>query len=102
MTHRDVTSEALRVYEPAEASAILRVTESWLREQAYRRRVRHLLIGGQIRFTGDHLREIADLYERGPEDRPSALPRRRPRPTVQPTPGVVQLTARRPRRSKTA
>lgn len=90
---------SIEVFTPEEAADILKVRPSWLKEQARLRKVRHLLIGGRIAFTREHLTEIVAASERVPEDAPvSTGPRRRPAPTAD---GVVPvLRARRPRRQR--
>lgn len=54
----------LEFYEPAEAAALMRCTESWLREGAASGRFPHLTWGkGKIIFTSEHIAEIARIQE---------------------------------------
>lgn len=54
----------IEFFEPAEAAAIMRCTESWLRDGATNGRFPHACWGkGKIIFTSEHIREIAKLSE---------------------------------------
>jgi|SRR5690242_2121053 hypothetical protein len=54
----------IEFFEPAEAAALMRCTESWLREGATSGRFPHACWGkGKIIFTSEHIREIARLSE---------------------------------------
>ncbi|ALV40069.1 hypothetical protein AU252_01885 [Pseudarthrobacter sulfonivorans] len=54
----------LEFYEPAEAAALMRCTEAWLREGAASGRFPHACWGkGKIIFTSEHIAEIARLRE---------------------------------------
>lgn len=54
----------IEFFEPAEAAALMRCTESWLRDGATSGRFPHACWGkGKIIFTSDHIREIAKLSE---------------------------------------
>ena len=54
----------IEFFEPAEAAALMRCTESWLREGATSRRFPHACWGkGKIIFTSEHILEIAKLSE---------------------------------------
>jgi len=51
-------------FEPAEAAALMRCTESWLRDGATSGRFPHACWGkGKIIFTSEHILEIAKLSE---------------------------------------
>ena len=54
----------IEFFEPAEAAALMRCTESWLRDGATSGRFPHACWGkGKIIFTSEHIREIAKLSE---------------------------------------
>ena len=54
----------LEFFEPAEAAALMRCTEAWLREGASSGRFPHACGGkGKIIFTSEHIAEIARLSE---------------------------------------
>ena len=54
----------LEFFEPAEAAALLKCSESWLREGAASGEFPHAIWGkGKIIFTSEHLVEIAHLRE---------------------------------------
>lgn len=56
------TEMDLKFYEPAEAAALMKCTENFLREQAYEGKIPHLTWGkGKLVFTNEHIREIAAL-----------------------------------------
>ncbi|CAO5170880.1 Helix-turn-helix domain-containing protein [Frankia sp. AiPs1] len=48
----------VRLYDPEQAAALLRVRESTLREWVRRRKVPHRRLGRAIRFSADDLRKI--------------------------------------------
>ena len=54
----------LEFFEPAEAAALMRCTEAWLRDGAASGRFPHACWGkGKIIFTSEHIMEIARLSE---------------------------------------
>lgn len=54
----------LEFFEPAEAAALMRCTEAWLREGAASGKFPHACWGkGKIIFTSEHIVEIAKLRE---------------------------------------
>lgn len=54
----------LEFFEPAEAAALMRCSEGWLRDGAAAGRFPHACWGkGKIVFTSDHIAEIARLSE---------------------------------------
>jgi hypothetical protein len=54
----------IEFFEPAEAAALMRCTESWLRDGATSGRFPHACWGkGKIIFTSEHIMEIAKLSE---------------------------------------
>ncbi|MDE8668391.1 hypothetical protein PY310_07315 [Pseudarthrobacter sp. H3Y2-7] len=54
----------IEFFEPAEAAALMRCTESWLRDGATSGRFAHACWGkGKIIFTSEHILEIAKLSE---------------------------------------
>lgn len=54
----------IEFFEPAEAAALMRCTESWLRDGATSGRFPHACWGkGKIIFTSEHIVEIAKLSE---------------------------------------
>jgi hypothetical protein len=54
----------IEFFEPAEAAALMRCTESWLRDGATSGRFPHACWGkGKIIFTSAHILEIARLSE---------------------------------------
>jgi hypothetical protein len=64
----------IEFFEPAEAAALMRCTESWLRDGATSGRFPHACWGkGKIIFTSEHIREIAKLSEILPGSTSSAL-----------------------------
>ncbi|WP_084427621.1 helix-turn-helix domain-containing protein [Kibdelosporangium aridum] len=91
-------------YLPREVAAMLRCSEWWVKEQARKRRIPFIWIGGSYRFTADHIREMVALFERRPAGEstaPAADQARAHRP-VDAHGQVVRLTARRPRRARKA
>jgi hypothetical protein len=65
----------LEFYDPAEAAALMRCTESWLREGAVSGRFPHACWGkGKIVFTSEHILEIARLSEILPCKKDQAVP----------------------------
>ncbi len=56
-------AEPGRLYSAREAAAALRCSEWWLKEQARRRRIPFLMLGGCYRFTVAHLAEIVVTFE---------------------------------------
>jgi hypothetical protein len=57
------TSQPERLYSACEAARALRCSEWWLKEQARRRRIPFLMLGGSYRFTDSHLAEILATFE---------------------------------------
>lgn len=54
----------LEFFEPAEAAALMRCSEGWLRDGATAGRFPHACWGkGKIVFTSEHIAEIARLSE---------------------------------------
>jgi hypothetical protein len=65
----------LEFFEPAEAAALMRCTEAWLREGAASGRFPHACWGkGKIIFTSEHILEIARLSEVLPGNTPNGVP----------------------------
>lgn len=63
----------LEFFEPAEAAALMRCSEGWLRDGAAAGRFPHACWGkGKIVFTSEHIAEIARLSEILPDVRPSS------------------------------
>lgn len=70
----------IEFFEPAEAAALMRCTESWLRDGAASGRFPHACWGkGKIIFTSEHIREIAKLSEILPD---RSRPRQAPEETL--------------------
>ncbi|MET4538341.1 hypothetical protein ABIE37_000096 [Arthrobacter bambusae] len=60
----------LEFFEPAEAAAIMRCSEGWLRDGAAAGRFPHACWGkGKIVFTSEHIAEIARISEILPSSR---------------------------------
>lgn len=69
----------IEFFEPAEAAALMRCTESWLRDGATSGRFPHACWGkGKIIFTSEHILEIARLSEILPGSNGSPLSVSRP------------------------
>ncbi|MDP9999074.1 hypothetical protein [Pseudarthrobacter sulfonivorans] len=69
----------IEFFEPAEAAALMRCTESWLRDGATSGRFPHACWGkGKIIFTSEHILEIAKLSEILPGSTGSPLSVSRP------------------------
>lgn len=67
----------IEFFEPAEAAALMRCTESWLRDGATSGRFPHACWGkGKIIFTSEHILEIAKLSEILPGSAGGSLPAR--------------------------
>lgn len=65
----------IEFFEPAEAAALMRCTESWLRDGATSGRFPHACWGkGKIIFTSEHILEIAKLSEILPGSTSSPVP----------------------------
>lgn len=65
----------LEFFEPAEAAALMRCTEAWLREGAASGRFPHACWGkGKIIFTSEHILEIARLSEVLPGSKEQGVP----------------------------
>ncbi|MFJ4228403.1 hypothetical protein ACIPYV_12655 [Paenarthrobacter nicotinovorans] len=63
----------LEFFEPAEAAALMRCSEGWLRDGAAAGRFPHACWGkGKIVFTSEHIAEIARLSEILPTSNPSS------------------------------
>ncbi|MCX8453711.1 hypothetical protein [Paenarthrobacter ureafaciens] len=61
----------LEFFEPAEAAALMRCSEGWLRDGAATGRFPHACWGkGKIVFTSEHIAEIARLSEILPATHP--------------------------------
>ena len=86
-----------RLYSASEAARALRCSEWWLKEQARRRRIPFLMLGGSYRFTDSHLAEILATFEVRPavSHAPQWSPRGR-RPAVAPEPSASRRTPSRP------
>lgn len=76
-----------RLYSACEAARALRCSEWWVKEQARRRRIPFLMLGGSYRFTAAHLDEIIAAFEVRPVSTGGAD-------------GGPQLGAARPRRPR--
>lgn len=62
----------LEFFEPAEAAALMRCSEAWLRDGATSGRFPHACWGkGKIIFTPEHITEIARLSEVVPKTWPA-------------------------------
>ncbi|MDD7833941.1 hypothetical protein [Paenarthrobacter sp. AB444] len=62
----------MEFFEPAEAAALMRCSEGWLRDGAAAGRFPHACWGkGKIVFTSEHIAEIARLSEILPTSHPS-------------------------------
>jgi hypothetical protein len=67
----------IEFFEPAEAAALMRCTESWLRDGATSGRFPHACWGkGKIIFTSEHILEIARLSEILPGSTGAPVPTR--------------------------
>lgn len=63
----DKTADALlEVFTPAEAAALLKVPESWLRKRASARQVPCTFIGKHLRFSSSDLEQIIRSGHRAP------------------------------------
>ncbi|MGJ0383706.1 hypothetical protein OD998_01575 [Paenarthrobacter nicotinovorans] len=63
----------MEFFEPAEAAALMRCSEGWLRDGAAAGRFPHACWGkGKIVFTSEHVAEIAGLSEILPTPHPSS------------------------------
>ncbi|WP_158840939.1 helix-turn-helix domain-containing protein [Saccharothrix deserti] len=88
-----------RLHTPQEIADALGCSEWWVKEQARRRRIPFVMVGGAYRFSSKHLDEIVATFEQRPEDRgqpatTTAAPRRRVvQRTTAPAP-VAQLRSR--------
>jgi len=100
------SKKPLAVYTKFEAAEILRVKVSWLERRAAKRLIPFSMLGGEYRFTDEHLQAILRLNESTPSAAPpeatvmEPAPRRRrtgPRPT--PRTSVAPLRARAPKRA---
>ncbi|MFE8989498.1 helix-turn-helix domain-containing protein [Streptomyces collinus] len=99
-------SESLPLtYSPAEVAEALDCSEWWVKEQARRRRIPFIRSGSGYRFTRAHVDEIFLIFEERPgqvdtlETRGTST---RPRTSSRLDGPVVQLRARRPRRTRNA
>lgn len=61
------------LFTPKEASAILKVRQSWLERQAAGRRIPFTMLGGSYRFTTAHLTQIIQIFETTPEETSNAV-----------------------------
>jgi excisionase family DNA binding protein len=92
-------------YSPAQIAEALDCSEWWVKEQARRRRIPFIRSGSGYRFTKDHVEEIFHILEERPDQgnvsaaQVTSLRRRSQTSSGGP---VVQLRARRPRRSRNA
>jgi len=73
----------LEFFEPAEAAALMRCSEGWLRDGAAAGRFPHACWGkGKIVFTSEHIAEIARISEILPGSHPSPDIRERSNPNA--------------------
>ncbi|WP_323180382.1 helix-turn-helix domain-containing protein [Streptomyces sp. NBC_00102] len=70
MTHETRLPISLHSY--AEAAAVLKVEESWLRRHI--RKLPHSKLGGHVRFTDEDLRRVVDLFHQEPSTVKLATP----------------------------
>jgi excisionase family DNA binding protein len=90
-------------YRPVEVARLLRCSEWWVREQARRRRVPFIRVGGRYLFTAEHVAELVRRFEVRPIDESPAPAGPVVRPVVSPDNATqVRLTARVPRRMRSA
>lgn len=90
-------------YRPVEVANLLRCSEWWVKEQARRRRIPHLRVGGRYLFTVEHIAEIVRRCEVRPADASTVVEPVVPRvrqPVIDGDGPVVRLTARVPRRAR--
>jgi excisionase family DNA binding protein len=93
------------VYRPHEVAEMLRCSEWWVKEQARRRRIPFLRIGGRYLFTAEHVAEIVRRFETKPASQPSTVVDMVPLPPALARGGEElpkRLTARVPRRARDA
>ncbi|MGW1489706.1 DNA-binding protein [Streptomyces sp. NPDC002402] len=92
-------------YSAGEVAKALYCSEWWVKEQARRRRIPFIRSGSGYRFTKGHVEEIFRILEERPEPVNTgvgmAISQGRRTPVV-PGMAVVQLRARRPRRTRNA
>lgn len=70
---------------------LLTLKVSWIESKCRTRKIPHLLIAGQYRFTEQHVAEILAMHERRPIERPATATEGTPStrsPRSLPTPGV--------------
>ncbi|MFG1888069.1 helix-turn-helix domain-containing protein [Micromonospora sp. NPDC049051] len=81
-THRNIPTEDQqpRLYTPAEAAALLRVPESWLRRRASRRQIPRTFLGKHLRFSAADLTAIIAAAAEPATGRRRT--RRAPRPAI--------------------
>lgn len=105
-TRNPESAEAsLRLLTPTEVARTLKCSEWWVKEQARRRRIPFTKAGGAYRFTIEHVHEIVHIFEQRPstdQEPEAATGRRRRASVVEPVRPVVELRARRPRRTRSA
>lgn len=90
-----------RLHTAKEVADALGVSESWVKDQARRRKIPFTLVGGTYRFTAAHLDQIIEIFEQRPASTPGPVataPRRRAQTQPQSANAVVPLQARPPRR----
>lgn len=75
--NQERTAMDLEFFEPAEAAALMRCSEGWLRDGAAAGRFPHACWGkGKIVFTSEHIAEIARLSEILPDSLATSAPAR--------------------------
>jgi hypothetical protein len=92
-------------HRPADVARMLRCSEWWVKEQARRRHIPYCWIGGSYLFTDEHVAEIVRLFEVRPTDATASAPVMTGtgrQPAAEEAEPVIRLTARRPRRARTA
>lgn len=70
-----LTGTPTRLYTMKEAAEILKVSESWLKKQVAARKVRHVRMGRNVRFTDALLDDIIEKRIQEPRRQSSARTR---------------------------
>ncbi|WP_091311132.1 helix-turn-helix domain-containing protein [Micromonospora chersina] len=82
-----------RLYTPAEAAALLRVPESWLRRRAGRRQIPRTFLGKHLRFSAADLAAIIAAAAEPATRRRRRAGRPHPPPPTCPDPEVTRQSA---------
>lgn len=96
------TPEGPRLYTAAQVADLLQVKQSWIEEQARRRRIPFTMPANSYRFSSSHIEEIIALFEKLPCENVSTRPASARRSPSKPGGGTVTTLKARPPKARRA